>query len=297
MLVGWCLEVSFFCFWKKWSEQEYSSDSSLSSLINNQNLVSLKNPPSIEFNTSIFGVRVPSFQFHSNKYPEKSKRAQRVNERKKIPKDLSISCRLLPWRWRGGKTKQSKSYYRRSKLFSLEHISLLLLSSRREKTRESFWCGRVLVSRIQVIHCDDSKCTRSEKVESEPLKGNLIFRVCCFKCGKYFFPSAPRFSVFSCVSFFRELFARFYVHRCVYFGNGNNLCSREREQRDFYVPATSLEGVKNYAFSRLINQQQPPRKSIKVFTFHWNTFFCDFVLFSPPPAFFHNWFLIAIFSN
>lgn len=33
------------------------------SLINNQNLVSLKNPPSIEFNTSIFGVRVPSFQF------------------------------------------------------------------------------------------------------------------------------------------------------------------------------------------------------------------------------------------
>lgn len=36
------------------------------SLINNQNLVSLKNPPSIEFNTSIsvsFRVRVPSFQF------------------------------------------------------------------------------------------------------------------------------------------------------------------------------------------------------------------------------------------
>lgn len=36
------------------------------SLINNQNLVSLKNPPTIEFNTSIsvsLRVRVPSFQF------------------------------------------------------------------------------------------------------------------------------------------------------------------------------------------------------------------------------------------
>lgn len=44
------------------------------SLINNQNLVSLKNPPSIEFNTSIFGVRVRLPILHSNKYPEKSKK-------------------------------------------------------------------------------------------------------------------------------------------------------------------------------------------------------------------------------
>lgn len=126
------------------------------SLINNQNLVSLKNPPSIEFNTSIsvsHRVRVPSFQFILINIHK--------NQRRLLGYQFSFFLLNLLVKAEGREKKQSKSYYRQQwkKVLKIE-----------SKCSE-LWCGCVLVSRIQVIHCDDSKCTKRNK-KSEPLKGN-----------------------------------------------------------------------------------------------------------------------------
>lgn len=159
MLLKWCLEFACsFVFktisWKLSNREEEMRGRirifSLS-LINNQNLVSLKNPPSIEFNTSIsvsLRVRVPSFQFILINIQKNQRR-------------LLFSYQFCFFFLEGREKKQSKSYYRhwRKKVLKIEIKHSL------------FWCGCVLVSRIQVIHCDDSKCTKWNK-KSEPLKGN-----------------------------------------------------------------------------------------------------------------------------
>lgn len=97
--------------------------------------------------------------------------------------------------------------------------------------------------------------------------------MCCFKCGK-----------FSSSAFFSCIFRDFLLLAAP-------LCTTARQWHSPRLAETGRVCVymwmKNYAFSRLINQQTK-RKSIKVFTFH-GTFFCPFFA---RRHFFHNWFLI-----
>lgn len=146
------------------------------SLINNQNLVSLKNPPSIEFNTSIsvsFRVRVPSFQFILINIQKNQTNAtsSRLIFGYQFCFFYTFFCCLLVSVDVGRETKQSKSYYRQWREKSEKNIF-------RKYSLENwitFWMSVcVLVSRIQVIHCDDSKCTkRAQKISAT--KGKLNF--------------------------------------------------------------------------------------------------------------------------
>lgn len=105
----------------------------LLSLINNQNLVSLKNPRSIEFNIFfpfVFFLRFVSFHFCrllSNKYPEKSKHKPINFDADDVcALDLFLKIQFLYFFGGGQNRKQSKSYYRQ--LRNERHKITLILS-------------------------------------------------------------------------------------------------------------------------------------------------------------------------
>jgi hypothetical protein len=121
------------------------------------------------FNTSNFVLFF--LPIHSNKYPQKSKNSKDLFSAINFTFSFFFSGRE--------KEKQSKSYYRQRE--RREEKNKIVFGSHGTKffRKKYLVCGCVLVSRIQVIHCDDSKCTkRTQKIHNSRIratKGKLNF--------------------------------------------------------------------------------------------------------------------------